>query len=152
MPRNTLAAFDLRAARKLRGMSQVAVAQILCTTQPSVARWEAQGNMPEVFRKVWDLHWQLADGADVSIAKIERKHGALRASKRKTNVSDVSSGNSKSTGAKANDSRSNKRNRKLGPRGRKVVSSKTRNDRSDEGSQVSGTTGATESAEPIREA
>lgn len=152
MPRNTLAAFDLKAARKLRGLSQVKVAQILCTTQPSVARWEAQGNMPEVFRKVWDLHWQLADGADVSIAKIERKHGALRASKRKANVSDVPSGNSKSIGAKANDSRSNKRNRKSGPRSRKVGSSETRNDRSNEGSQVSDGTGETESAELIREA
>lgn len=59
MPRNTLAAFDLKAARKVRGLSQVKTAEILCTTQPSVARWEAQGNMPEVFRKLWDLHWQV---------------------------------------------------------------------------------------------
>lgn len=116
MPRNILAAFDLRAARKLRGMSQVAVAQILCTTQPSVARWEAQGNMPEVFRKVWDLHWQLADGADVSIAKIERKHGALRASKRKANVSNVSTGD-KANAAKQDTNRSARR---VKPRGRKL--------------------------------
>lgn len=59
MPRRTLAAFDLKAARKMRGLSQVKVAQILCTTQPSVARWEADGNMPEVFRKVWEQHWDL---------------------------------------------------------------------------------------------
>jgi len=104
MPRTTLAAFDLKAARKMRGLSQVAVAQILCTTQPSVARWEAQGNMPEVFRKVWALHWQveeiktkMAGGADVSLAKLESKH----------------------------DSRSNKRNRKSNARKRKVKISKT---------------------------
>lgn len=59
MPRRTLAAFDLKAARKMRGLSQVETAFILCVTQPSVARWEASGNMPDVFRKVWALHWQL---------------------------------------------------------------------------------------------
>jgi transcriptional regulator with XRE-family HTH domain len=103
MPRTTLAAFDLKAARKMRGLSQVAVAQILCTTQPSVARWEAQGNMPEVFRKVWALHWQvegiklkMSGGADVSLAKLERKH----------------------------DARPNKRNRKSNARKRKVEDSK----------------------------
>jgi transcriptional regulator with XRE-family HTH domain len=61
MPRRTLAAFDLKAARKVRGLSQTKTAAILCATQPSVARWESDGNMPEVFRKVWLLHWQLED-------------------------------------------------------------------------------------------
>lgn len=61
MPRRTLAAFDLKAARKVRGLSQSKTAEILCATQPSVARWESDGNMPEVFRKVWLLHWQLED-------------------------------------------------------------------------------------------
>jgi transcriptional regulator with XRE-family HTH domain len=61
MPRRTLAAFDLKAARKVRGLSQIKVAEILCATQPSVARWESDGNLPDVFRKVWLLHWQLED-------------------------------------------------------------------------------------------
>ena len=61
MPRRTLAAFDLKAARKARGLSQSKTAEILSATQPSVARWEALGNMPEVFRKVWSFYWQLED-------------------------------------------------------------------------------------------
>jgi hypothetical protein len=61
MPRRSLAAFDLKAARKMRGLSQVQTAVILCSTQPSVARWEADGNLPEAYRKLWALHWQQED-------------------------------------------------------------------------------------------
>jgi len=64
MPRRSLAAFDLKAARKMRGLSQVQTAVILCSTQPSVARWEADGNLPEAFRKLWTLHWQQEDKAN----------------------------------------------------------------------------------------
>lgn len=85
MPRRTLAAFDLKAARKVRGLSQAKTALILCATQPSVARWEAQGNMPEVFRKVWALYWQLEDSkhaTDSTASKSVRKsHTAKRATK-----------------------------------------------------------------------
>lgn len=59
MPRRSIAAFDLKAARQTRGVSQLEAAEILCTTQPSVSRWEAEGNMPAVYRKVWMQHWQL---------------------------------------------------------------------------------------------
>jgi transcriptional regulator with XRE-family HTH domain len=95
MPRRTLAAFDLKAARKVRGLSQTKAAEILCATQPSVARWEADGNMPEVFRKVWLLHWQLEDmkhdtetngrnrESAPSINKVGRsKKGIVRSAKR----------------------------------------------------------------------
>lgn len=74
MPRRSLAAFDLKAARKMRGLSQIQTATILCTTQPSVARWEADGNMPEAFRKLWALHWQQEDKAnDAGSNKRSRK-------------------------------------------------------------------------------
>lgn len=59
MSRATLPAFDLRAARKAKGLSQVAVAEILCTSQPSVARWESKGNLPAIYRKAWAAHWEL---------------------------------------------------------------------------------------------
>jgi len=64
MPRRSLAAFDLKAARKMRGLSQVQTAVVLCSTQPSVARWEADGNLPEAYRKLWELHWQQEDKAN----------------------------------------------------------------------------------------
>lgn len=86
MPRISLAAFDLKAARKMRGLSQIAVAKILCTTQPSVARWEAQGNMPEVFRKVWSLHWQQ-----------ESQNVSVRTPVRKADVPNVSAGDKENT-------------------------------------------------------
>jgi transcriptional regulator with XRE-family HTH domain len=63
MPRRPLAAFDLKGARQARGLSQIATAEILCSTQPSVARWEAAGNTPAVYRKVWELHWKLENAA-----------------------------------------------------------------------------------------
>lgn len=87
MPRTSLAAFDLKAARKLRGLSQVKVAEILCTTQPSVARWEAQGNLPEVFRKVWELHWKI-ESLDVS--KLEKTYAKAKQSNKRLGNADKS--------------------------------------------------------------
>lgn len=107
MPRRTLAAFDLKAARKMRGLSQAATAEIICATQPSVARWELQGNLPEVFRKVWNLHWQLEDMKG-------GKKSAVRSSVRKVNLSNVQTGNKEP----ANDKASDRDVRKPRPRGR----------------------------------
>lgn len=60
MPRRNLyVAFDLKAARKARGLNQSQTANILCTTQPVVSRWEARGDMPQIVRKAWTLHWEL---------------------------------------------------------------------------------------------
>lgn len=61
MRRKTSAAFDLKGARESRKLSQFAVAEILCSTQASVSRWEATGNLPDAFRKLWDLHWKVED-------------------------------------------------------------------------------------------
>jgi transcriptional regulator with XRE-family HTH domain len=93
MPRRTLAAFDLKAARKMRGLSQMQTAEILCVTQPSVARWEANGNMPDVFRKVWGLHWQLeAEKTKMSggLDDLRKLEGTKRKLKEKTSVKEVS--------------------------------------------------------------
>lgn len=50
--------FDLRAAREARKMTQVEAAELLCTTQGTVARWEATGQMPLLERRYWALHWR----------------------------------------------------------------------------------------------
>lgn len=52
-----LQAFDLKAARKAKKLTQVEVAEILCTTQGSVARWEAAGTLPRLHRKYWEIYW-----------------------------------------------------------------------------------------------
>lgn len=59
LARRNTTAFDLKGAREMRGLSQIGAAAILCTTQPTVSRWESEGNTPAVYQKVWTLHWQL---------------------------------------------------------------------------------------------
>jgi transcriptional regulator with XRE-family HTH domain len=49
--------FDLKAAREARNLTQIAIADILCTSQASVARWEKSGAMPKCERKLWEYHW-----------------------------------------------------------------------------------------------
>jgi hypothetical protein len=130
MPRRTLAAFDLKAARKMRGLSQAAAADILCATQPSIARWEAQGNLPEVFRKVWAMHWQLeavkskmaGGNTDLKKLKLEVSKRALHSSTRKTDMSDVPAGTKEST----NDETTDGLTRRVKQRGRTPRSSKER--------------------------
>jgi transcriptional regulator with XRE-family HTH domain len=63
MPRRQVSAqsalaFDLKADRKKHKISQVKAAEILCVTQPTVARWEKSGGMPHIYRVVWNLHWK----------------------------------------------------------------------------------------------
>lgn len=70
MRRAINAAFDLKGEREKRQLSQTAVAEILCTTQASVSRWEACGTIPDVFRKVWILHWRIED---MQKAQVPRK-------------------------------------------------------------------------------
>lgn len=54
----SLPAFDLKAEREKRGKTQAEVAQMLFTTQSSVARWEADGDMPQIHRAYWELYWR----------------------------------------------------------------------------------------------
>lgn len=56
-----LPAFDLKAERSARKLSQMATAEILCTSQGSITRWEKDGSMPLIYRKFWELYWQLED-------------------------------------------------------------------------------------------
>lgn len=82
MLRKPTDAFDLKAARKMRGLSQTQVAEILCTTQPSIARWEIAGNMPAIYRKAWLLHWRIQDdpGTNAGVARVERRGNKARTS------------------------------------------------------------------------
>jgi transcriptional regulator with XRE-family HTH domain len=59
MRRKEIAAFDLKAEREKRELSQADVAAILCTTQASVSRWESSGMIPDIYRKLWVQHWKL---------------------------------------------------------------------------------------------
>lgn len=54
--------FDLKASREAQGLSQQKTAAILCASQGSVARWEADGNAPLIYRKYWDLYWSVNRG------------------------------------------------------------------------------------------
>jgi len=74
MPRTKLAAFDLKGARESRGLSQAATAEILCTTQASVSRWESEGDMPAIYRKAWTQHWLLerSNGNNRSVRQAAR--------------------------------------------------------------------------------
>lgn len=56
-----LVAFDLKTARKERKLSQLQTAEMLCTTQPTISRWEAEGTTPAIVRKAWNQHWELED-------------------------------------------------------------------------------------------
>jgi hypothetical protein len=82
MRREKIAAFDLKAARETRKLSQDAVAAILCTTQASVSRWESAGTLPAVYRKAWDQHWELEDLAngETNRATVKRVAGSARRS------------------------------------------------------------------------
>lgn len=50
--------FDLKAARETKGLTQSDAAELLAASQPSIARWESEGNLPLIYRKYWDLYWK----------------------------------------------------------------------------------------------
>lgn len=54
-----LPAFDLKSEREKHGLTQAEVAVMLFTTQSSVARWEADGDMPRIHREYWALYWKV---------------------------------------------------------------------------------------------
>lgn len=53
-----LPAFDLKAARESKGLTQAAAAVLLCASQASMARWEREGTLPLIYRRYWDIYWQ----------------------------------------------------------------------------------------------
>jgi DNA-binding XRE family transcriptional regulator len=53
-----LPAFDLKAARESKGITQAKTADILSASQSSIARWESDGRLPLIYRKYWELYWQ----------------------------------------------------------------------------------------------
>lgn len=48
--------WDLKAQREKHSYTQSQAAEILCTTQASVARWEADGTTPTIYRKYWEIY------------------------------------------------------------------------------------------------
>lgn len=53
-----LPAFDLLAAREAKGLTQAETAELLESSQSSIARWESEGSLPRIYRKFWQLYWQ----------------------------------------------------------------------------------------------
>lgn len=78
-----LAAFDLKAAREARGMSQEQTAEFLFQSQGTISRWEISGQTPELAREYWKLYWAVEDakpkgksidrGKDAEGTKVPRK-------------------------------------------------------------------------------
>lgn len=113
-----LVAFDLKAARKTRNLSQLQTAEMLCTTQPTISRWEAEGTTPAIVRKAWEQHWQLEDlknDVHTSVGK-DRMQGV---SKGDTSAENDGAGNAGGTPAQ-----SDKRAKRTS-RGRRKVSGGT---------------------------
>lgn len=64
MPRRStkqLPAFDLKAAREARGLSQEQTAELLFQSQGTISRWEISGQTPELAREYWKLYWSTED-------------------------------------------------------------------------------------------
>lgn len=55
--------FDLKGKREAKGYSQAETAILLCADQSSIARWEASGNTPEIYRKFWELYHRVNKSA-----------------------------------------------------------------------------------------
>lgn len=53
-----LPAFDLKAARESKGITQERAAELLHASQSSIARWEGDGRLPMIYRAYWTLYWQ----------------------------------------------------------------------------------------------
>lgn len=68
-----LPAFDLRAAREAKSLTQVAVSILLCASQSSVARWENDGTLPLIYRKYWELYWLMHARAKNQLRKAKKK-------------------------------------------------------------------------------
>jgi transcriptional regulator with XRE-family HTH domain len=52
-----LPAFDLKGEREKYGYTQAQTATLLRASQASVARWEANGRLPLIYRDFWNLYW-----------------------------------------------------------------------------------------------
>lgn len=51
--------FDLKAARESVGLSQIDTAKLLHASQPSVSRWEIDGEVPAICKEYWSLYWRV---------------------------------------------------------------------------------------------
>ena len=65
--------WDLKAQREKHGYTQAKAAEILFTTQATVARWESDGNTPMIYRKYWEI-WHNAK----KVKKAQKKSVKVR--------------------------------------------------------------------------
>jgi len=56
---DAMSAFDFRAARESKSMSQHQAAELLQVNQSSISRWEVSGAVPMIAQMAWKLHWQV---------------------------------------------------------------------------------------------
>jgi transcriptional regulator with XRE-family HTH domain len=56
-----VAAFDLKAEREKRNLSQEQTAEVLFQSQGTISRWEISGQTPELARAYWNLFWSIED-------------------------------------------------------------------------------------------
>jgi DNA-binding transcriptional regulator YiaG len=56
---DAMSAFDFRAAREAKSMSQYDAAELLKVNQSSISRWEVSGAVPMLAQMAWGLHWQV---------------------------------------------------------------------------------------------
>lgn len=52
-----LPAFDMRAKREEKKLTQTQCAAILCVSQGTLAKWESNGAVPQIYRSYWELYW-----------------------------------------------------------------------------------------------
>lgn len=71
-----LPAWDLKAQREKHSYTQIQAAEILCTTQASVARWEADGNIPLIYRKYWEIYHHALKVKKAATKKVARNEKA----------------------------------------------------------------------------
>jgi DNA-binding transcriptional regulator YiaG len=55
-----LPAWDLKAARETKGLTQIETAALLSAAQSTIAKWEADGRVPKIYRDYWELYWKHA--------------------------------------------------------------------------------------------
>lgn len=81
--------FDLKAVRERLGLKQHAMADLLAAGQSSIARWEAEGSIPLIYRKFLHLYEQVNRGTNKRPDK-----SSASSSKAKKHASKVASASS----------------------------------------------------------
>lgn len=78
-----LPAFDLKAEREKRKLSQQQLAEKLFQSQGTVSRWELSGQTPELAREYWKLICALEDGKLITVEEPKQVDKPVKAKKGK---------------------------------------------------------------------